>query len=331
MTTLAPVHGFEAVAQTAPVEPFKGKTVKLVVGYGAGGGYDSYARMIAPHLAKALGATVIVENLPGAGGIVALNRTAMSAPDGLTIQIVNGTGAVMSQLVEVSAVRYDLLTLTHLGTVSISPWMWMVGPGSPFKRPADVTMTKQRLSWAASGSIDGLGDGAAFTCEALRLNCRVVIGYKGSTDAAFAVVRGETDAIYLSDTSANSMAKSGGARALATMGRIRSRYFPEAPLIFDAVELDKASAWLMDFRSSAEDLGRILVGPPRIPAYRAELLRIALKATLTSPAVVAEGEKTQRYVNYLDSAATMANVRKVLNDPTPAQKKRVKEVINKAQ
>ena len=78
-------------------------------------------------------------------GIAALNRTAASPPDGLTIQIVNGTGAALSQLLEISSVRYDVLQLTHLGTVSASPWMWMVGPNSPIKTPADLAGMKLRM------------------------------------------------------------------------------------------------------------------------------------------------------------------------------------------
>ena len=124
---------------------FKDKTVRIIVGYGPGGGYDAYARMIAPYLSKTLGASVVVENMPGAGGIAALNRTAVTPPDGLTIQLVNGTGAALSQVLEIPTVRYDVLELTHLGTVSASPWMWMVGPDSPYKTPADVMKPDVKL------------------------------------------------------------------------------------------------------------------------------------------------------------------------------------------
>ncbi|CAN0270536.1 unnamed protein product, partial [Phaeothamnion confervicola] len=274
---------------------FKDKTVRLLVGYGPGGGYDSYARMIAPYLGKTLGASVVVENLPGAGGIAALNRTAVSPADGLTIQIVNGTGAALSQVLDIQTVRYNVLELTHLGTVSASPWMWMVGPGSNIKTPQDALKPGVKLSWAGSGPIDGLSDGAAFTCTALKLDCRVVIGYKGSNDAALAVIRGEMDAIYVSDTSANNIAKSGSAHAVATIGRKPSRFFPNAPLSFDAVKLDQEAAWLLDFRTAAEDLGRILVAPPKLSPERAQFLRAAVKTTLDDPALRAEGERTERY------------------------------------
>ena len=70
-----------ARAQDAERAFFSGKTVRLVVGFGPGGGYDAYARMIAPYLSRALGGSVVVENQPGAGGLVALNRLYTAPPD----------------------------------------------------------------------------------------------------------------------------------------------------------------------------------------------------------------------------------------------------------
>src|SRR5262245_30782798 len=102
-----------AAAQDSEQAFFSGKTVRFVVGFGPGGGYDAYARMLAPYLSKTLGATVIVENRPGAGGLVALNGVYMAPADGLTIMIVNGTGAAYSQLTDQQSARYDLAKLGY--------------------------------------------------------------------------------------------------------------------------------------------------------------------------------------------------------------------------
>ena len=310
---------------------FKDKSVRILVGYGPGGGYDAYARMIAPYLAKTLGAAVVVENMPGAGGLIALNRVSVSPPDGLLMQLVNGTGAILSQLVEDKAARYNLLELGNLGTVSASPWMWMVGPQSTMRTLADALKPDTRIAWAGGGPADGLADGAAFTCEALRLNCRIVIGYKGSNDAALAVIRGEMDAIYVSDTSAHNYAKSNGALAVLTMGRKSSRFFPTTPLVFDVAKLDQRSQWVMDFRSTLEDLGRILLVPPKLPPGRLAALQEAVRTTLADPALIAEGERSQRYIGYLDAATTRRSIEKVLGDPTPEQRALVKTIMARVQ
>ena len=95
-------------AQEAEKAFYAGKTVRMIVGSGTGGGYDIFSRMIAPYLSKILGTTVIVENQPGAGGLVALNRLYVAPPDGLQISLSNGTSAAFAQLTDQQGVRYDL-------------------------------------------------------------------------------------------------------------------------------------------------------------------------------------------------------------------------------
>ena len=318
-----------AQAQTPEAEAafFKGKNVRLTVGYGPGGGYDVYARMIAPHLSKQLGATVIVENQPGAGGITALNGTSVAAPDGLHMMIVSGNGAAMSQLTGSSGVRYDLAKLGHLGTVSASPWLWLVAPDSKIRTPQDALSLGREIMWSASGPMDGLADGAAFTCEALKMKCRVVMGYGGSNQAALAVTKGEMDSIYVSDTSANNYVKSGQNRAVAAISRKRSRFFPDVPTIFEAINLAPEEAWLIDFRANVEDLGRILVVPPGMSASRLGFLQEAVRKTLVDPDTVAEGERTQRYIDFQDAETTRKRTISVVTDVTPEQKARIIQIL----
>jgi tripartite-type tricarboxylate transporter receptor subunit TctC len=319
-----------ARAQDAERAFFAAKTIRLVVGYGPGGGYDAYARMIAPHLSKSLGASVVVENQPGAGGLVALNRLGTMPADGLTMMLVNGTGAALSQLTEQPGVRFDLAKFGYLGTVAASPWMWLVGPASTIRTPQDAIKLAKKINWAAGGPADGLSDGAAFTCEALALDCHVVLGYAGSNQAALAVTQGEMDAIYVSDTSAGNYAASGQQRAVAAMGRARSRFFPDTPTIFEALTLTADQQWLFEFRAKLEDLGRILLVPAGRSPPRLAYLQAAVKATLTAPDLVAEGEKSQRYINYLDAGTTFRNAQDVVSNITPEQRKRVQDILAKA-
>lgn len=323
-----------AIAVTGPVQAqdaaayYKGKTVKIVVGYGAGGGYDAYARMIEPHLAKATGATVIVENQPGAGGATALNRVFMAQPDGLNLMIVNGTAAALGQLLEQDGVRYDLAKIEHLGIVSSSPWMWLVGPTNPIaKTPAEAMKLGKVIRWGGTAPTDGLSDGAAVACEALKLQCKIVIGYKGSAEVALAVQRGEMDAQYVSDTSANNYVKSGQAIAVAAMGRAKSRFFPNVPTVFDAVKLTPEQQWWFDFRTNLDDLGRILVTTPGVPADRLAFLRAAVKKVLTDPAVKADGEKSQRYVDFVEPEKAREKAIALVSSISPDQKVNVKHVI----
>ncbi len=143
----------QARAQTADEGFFRGKTVRLVVGYGPGGGYDIYARLIAPAIARALSATIVIVNQPGAGGLTALDRVYRAEPDGLTMMIVNGTPSALAQLVEQQGVRYDLAKMGHLGIVSAAPRVWTVGPNSPFKTPAEALKLGRPVIWSAGGPL----------------------------------------------------------------------------------------------------------------------------------------------------------------------------------
>lgn len=307
---------------------YKGKTVKIVVGYGPGGGYDAYARMIAPHLDKALGAGVIVENQPGAGGATALNRVFAGQPDGLTLMIVNGTAAALGQLLEQDGVRYDLAKLEHLGIVSSSPWMWLVSPTNSIVRTAaEAVKLNKLIRWGGTAPTDGLADGAAVACEALKLTCKIVIGYKGSAEVALAVQRGEMDAEYVSDTSANNYVKSGQAIAVAAMGRAKSRFFPDVPTVFEALKLTPEQEQWFDFRTDLDDLGRILVTTPGVPADRLAFLRDGVKKVLTDPAVKAEGEKSQRYVDFVEPEKARAKAIALVNGLSPEKKANMKHII----
>ena len=316
-----------AKAQMADANFFKGKTVRLVVGFSAGGGFDLYARMIAPYIGRALGANVVVENQPGAGGITATNRMMTAPPDGLQIMLVNGLAAAFGQFTEQQGVRYDLGKLEHLGTVSGNPWVWLVTANAPWKNVQDVVNDKRRYMWSAGGPIDGLSDGAAFTCEALQLDCNIVLGYPGSNDSALSVAKGEMDMMYIVDTSAANYVTGGQIRVLATMGRTRSHIFPDAPTIFEAAKLSDEAAALLDFHSTAEKLGRILVAPPGTPPERLLALRAAIKVALTDPALIAEGDKSQRNIEFYSAEDTRKAAIGVVSDPTPEQKQRMIAIL----
>ncbi|MBX9757670.1 MAG: hypothetical protein K2Y29_02760 [Beijerinckiaceae bacterium] len=317
-----------AHAQTDEAAYFKGKTVRMIVGFSPGGGYDAYARMMAPYMGQRMGANVIVENMPGAGSITAMNSVYAAEPDGLRMMLANGTAAGLSQLMDSPGVRYDLNNYGHLGTVSASPWVWLVHKDSPDKTPADFIKSGRVINWSATGPIDGLSDGAQITCAVVRLNCKVVMGYKGSNDAGLAVTRKEMDAVFVSDTSANNYVRSTDLFAVANMSRQRSRFFPDVPTIFEAVKMTPDDEWLMDFHGTVQDLGRIMLVPPKMAPARLEYLRAVMKDTLADPQIRAEGEKTQRYIDYIDAEKTLQGVRRAITDITPEQKKRVQQVLS---
>ncbi len=308
---------------------FKGKTIRFLVGYGPGGGYDAYARMLAPHLSSLLEASVVVQNMPGAGGLNALNSIYGATGDATEIMIVNGTAAALSQLLDDKAVRYDLTKISNLGLVSSSPWIWVSSPKSSFTSPADFLKPGAKPSWGGAGQIDGLSDGAAVTCMALKMDCKIVRGYEGSAQVALALNRGEVDALYVSDTSANQYVGGGGAKAMLTMSREKSRFFPNLPTVFEAMKLNDEQKWWFEFRETLDNLGRILVAAPGLQKDQLLTLQNAVRDVLSNKAVIDEGEKSNRYISYRSPEETQKMVSSVLTSISPQQKKLAQDVILK--
>ena len=320
-----------AQAQTSqdPATFYKTHTVRFLAGGGPGGGYDNYARLLAPHLAAALGTTVIVDNQPAAGGLAALNHLVASDPEGLQFIIMNGGGAVLSQLFNLPTVQYDLAKVSILATVSSSPWLVLVKPDSPITSMADVVKAGGLLRWPATGPIDGLSDGASMMCEAYALNCRVVMGYKSSNEGSLAIVRGEMDALYVSDTSANNYIKAGQSKAIAVVAKARTRFFPQMPTVFEGVALTPEQNWWLSARAEVDALGRIVLASPKIQADRLTYLQSTFRKVLTDPALHAEGDKLERYVEYQDPEVTKKRIMGLLSEVTGERKERLKTVVMK--
>ena len=316
-------------AQDAEKAFYAGKTVRMIVGSGVGGGYDVFSRLIAPYLAKTLGTTVIVENVPGAGGLVALNKLYLAPPDGLQISLSQGTMASIAQLTGDQAARFDLTKFSYLATVGAPPGLWLVGPDSPIREVQQAIDAKKKWRWASAGGTSGLGIGAAFTCEALKLDCHIVQGYKSSADAGLAVTRNEMDAVYVPESSANHFVKSKQNWALATISRTKSQFFHDRPTVFDAAKIDPDRLWAMDFLANLEGTGRLLMAPPGIPPARLADLQAAIKETLHNPQLRAEGEKADRHIEHLDPVSTRQNMVAVVGSVTPEQRARVLKSLSR--
>jgi tripartite-type tricarboxylate transporter receptor subunit TctC len=273
---------------------FRGKVVRLVVGYGPGGGYDTLARLLAPWIERRTGTTVVVENRPGGGGLIALSQVYRAEPDGLTLMLVNGPGAALAQLLELEGARFDILQTPWLARVSTEPSVVMLSGRSPLKSLADLNSATEPVKWSGGGKADAIADTAACLSEALDLDAQIIIGYKGSKEAALAAMRGEVDGIVTSDRSARKYSRGGQLVPIAVLDRERSPLFPGLPTVFEAVDLSDGQAWWIDFRARMARTGRALLTTPGTPAERVDYLAGILEGILTEPAFV-EGAGAKGY------------------------------------
>lgn len=315
-----------AVAESA-AEFYKGKVVRLVVGYGPGGGFDLYARMLAPHLEQRLGATVVVENRPGGGGMVAISQLATAEPDGLTLVLANLEAAALGQILDSPGIRFDLRKLRVVARVGSEAKVVMLGAGAPFRTIADLQVADRPIRWAAGGKTDSLGDSIAIFSQALGLRSDIIIGYKGTKEAALAAARGEADGLVASAGSARALAAGTDLQAVTVLARQRSIQMPDVPTIFELAELDEEQAWWIDYRAGLTDLGRTFIVSPGTPVDRLEVLRVAAEAVLRDPAVIAEAEATQRPIEYGAPDAIEALIAQAIDALDAAQLERLRKVI----
>jgi len=331
---LALLVGLAAALPLAPAfaaDPgafLKGQTVHFIVGYSAGGGYDTYARMLAPHFAKRTGATVVVENKPGGGGTTSLNQLVRAKPDGLTMQILNGEGMLMAQLIKKPGVAFDMAKISYLGRIQEEPHFFLVNAKLPDSLKAIIASGK-KLKFSANSRVDNLGDYAAVACEALKMNCQIVTGYKGSKGASLAMLNGEVDALTISESSGYRYASGGKAKIIATLGHKRSPLKPDVQTVYEMFKLTPEQKWWFDFRFGVKAIGRDVVGPPGIPADRLAYLRKVWKDILTDPNVIAEGKKRNHGFDY-EAPAVLEKTAKEILQSLPADKlKAVNEVLLK--
>ena len=282
----------------AAADFFKGKTVRMVTGGGVGGGYDIYLRLMVPHFAKYLGATVIAENRPGAGMMLAMNQVYQATPDGLTLLLAPGEGAVLGKLMDEQGLRFDLLNYPILARVNTAPRVLIVNPKSPYHTIADVIASPKPIWLGFNGKTDGVADTAAVMCHALKIPCKLAIGYPSSKEFSLAAVRGEVDGTILVDDSAVQFSKGGQLRPVVFTGRERSRMMPDVPTVFEALRIDDEAAWWLDFRDDLRKLGRLLVVPPGMAPDRLDFLREAARAILTDPSIMADFEAKGQPLQY---------------------------------
>ena len=320
----APLH-----AQT-PAEFYRGKTLRLVNGGAAGSGYDLYSRMLAPWLEKKLGATVVVESRPGAGMLIAMNHTWNAPPDGLTLMLAPGEGAILARLTDEPGVRFDLTKFPIVARVNTAPRVLIVNPKLPWNTFKDMLASGKRVQIGANGKTDGASDTSAVMCHAMKIACKITIGYPSSKDFAHAVVTGEMDGTILVEDSSARYAEGGQLRPLVVTSREKSQLMPDVPTIFEAVpeRIDAEAAWWLDFREDVRKIGRLLITPPNTPADKLDYLREVARQILTDPVALADFEKKQQPALYGEPREMAALLERLVGTGlSPERQKEVKYVI----
>src|SRR3954462_14443269 len=194
-TLLSALAAALPLAAAAQAPSFAGKTVTIIVGYKAGGGYDAMARLLARYLPKHIPGkpTVIVQNMPGANSIIAANHIYnVAKPDGLTIGTFN-RNLPIAQLTGVQGVKYDIAKFQWIGSAANETNILPIRNELPYKNFDELRKAKERLVIGSTGPGANTHDFPLLLKDLLGMNIKIVSGYSSSADIMLAVERKEVD------------------------------------------------------------------------------------------------------------------------------------------
>jgi len=242
-----------ALCGTAAAQNYPAKTVRMVVGYPPGGPTDVIARLVSQKLTQSLGQQVIVDNRPGASGMIGAELTVRAAPDGYTLLMVPVTYAVTPSLF--AKMTYDVeKDLAPVAQVAAAPFILVVHPTLPVKTVKDLITLDRRNPGQinfASASTGGMPHLAGELFNSMTGTKLVHIPYKGAAPATTDLISGQVTLMFNNMLSAMPQVKAGRLRAVAVTSTKRSAAAPELPTIAETVPGYEASGWYGAFAPAA--------------------------------------------------------------------------------
>jgi tripartite-type tricarboxylate transporter receptor subunit TctC len=290
-------------------EPFyKGKTVRIVVGFTPGGGFDVWARAIAQHISRHIPGNpqFVVQNMPGAGSMTAANYVYnVAKPDGLTIGTFTPT-LYIEQLLEQKEVQYDWAKFSWIGQPERRERIFYMRSDTPYKSLEDIRKAPEAPRCGATGQRTLARLFPMLLDDAVGLKLNIVPGYQGAADVNIAIERGEVHcwagtvgSFFISEPS-RTWAKTGFVRVLIQGGRKRDPRLPDVPTIWELMDrrrTPESTRRLVGVLLASDELGHPYVGSPGIPVDRVKILRDAFVKTMNSSELLAEAVKRDWIVN----------------------------------
>ena len=294
---------------------FEGKTITIVVGFKAGGGYDRVARVLARHIPKYLpgNPNVIVQNMPGANSITAANHVyAVAKPDGLTIGTFN-RNLILAQLTNVRGVKFDQTKFAWIGSAASESTVLAVRTDLPYQTFDDLKKSGKTLIIGATGPGANTYDFPLLVKEFLGVDLKIVSGYSSSSDIMLAIERKEVDARAGSYTSIRPFVDRGLVRPLIRGSAIESG-IEKLPVDENLAPTPRARA-IMALRSAPEVVGRPYVMPPGTPDDIVKAMREAFDKAIKDPQLKAEAKKGKMDLEFMPGDEALKVIKEVLSQP----------------
>lgn len=312
---------------------FKDKTAKIVIPYGPGGTYDNYAQAFSKHIGKHIpgNPTVIVQHMPGAGGVKATNWSyTVMQRDGLNM-LTPLDNTILNQLLRPEKMRYDARNFTWLGSSNQTNMVLVMRSDTGVKTWADLKKRQSVGASAGTGSFDFIIQQLA--SGLLNFDLKVVTGYKGSSATSHAVQQGEADLnannwlTYASRVPHWFIGDKPFARAILQVGVFKDPALPKSVPLIGELLTDPLDLKVVNFIGVAGLLGRGLVLPPKAPDHAVKTLRAAYDAMNGDPAFEAELKRRKLRLIPTRGAEIQKLVIKAVDSASPEVVKRARDVI----
>jgi tripartite-type tricarboxylate transporter receptor subunit TctC len=296
-----------APARGDPVEDFyRGRTVTLVIGYSAAGGYDTYARVVAQHLGRHIpgNPTIVPQNMQGAGSLRAANYLYnAAAKDGSVIGMF-ARGMAMEPLIGTSHTQFEARKFNWIGSGTNEVSTCLTWHDSAVKTWADALTTPFTVGGEGSGSDPDIFSTVVRNVFGVKL--RLVSGYPGTAEIALAIERGEVDGrcgwSYSSLVQQHPDWVTGKlVNILVQLALAKTPDLPEVPLITDFAANERQRQ-ILRLVFSRQAMARPFVAPPGIAPERRDALRAAFDATMRDPEFLAEAKRRGLDVNPVSGA-----------------------------
>ena len=274
-------------------EPFyKDKQIRIILSAGVAGGYMEYARTLADHMAKHIAGSpaIIVQSMPGAGGLNATNYLYTQAPqDGTYMGIVHST-IPLSPLWANQGVRFETMKFNWIGAFDRAPGVCLMWATSPIKTWKD--MLEKISTVGSSGSGSQMDAYPALLNKLFGAKIKVISGYKDGTSVFLAMERGEVDGRCGGQMSAIRAFRPDWLTEKKIVAPIvistkRHPDWPDTPTVLEFAR-DDATRQTVELMTVSQGLDRPVLMPPNTPPARVKEIRDAFKATVTDPDFVGE-------------------------------------------
>jgi tripartite-type tricarboxylate transporter receptor subunit TctC len=312
----------------AEVEFFKGKSVTLVVGYSAGGGYDQYARALARHFGSAIpgNPAVLVQNMPGAASLTAVRYLDANAPKDGTVITTFDPGLITQSFASPDLFKVRFSDYQWIGTMQRDIRICYAWGATGIKTFDDMMKRKEFLIGVTAKGSNAYVNGAILR-KIFNAPVRQIAGYPGSNEQRLALERGELEG--------NCGSWSAMPQDWLVQGKINPlvRFSPQrppdmaasVPFIGDLATTPEQTDLLAVLNAAAE-LGRPFIVAKAVPPERVDVLRTAFRAALADPAFMAEAQAQSLGLDPVPGEEAAAIINKIYS-ASPELARKVKDVL----